>query len=71
MSKPIQDPEALREYLRQHDQTEPAEHEQHEAEPRPCPVPIKPGSHNAAAAYRAGCEDEWADRMQAKYGGEW
>lgn len=36
---------------------------------RPCPVPVKPGM--GQAAYKAGCEDEWIDRMQSRYGGEW
>jgi hypothetical protein len=40
-----------------------------EHEPRPCPVPVRPGF--AQAAYKAGCEDEWADRMKFRYGGEW
>ena len=35
------------------------------------PVPIKPGWHNAAAASRAGCEDEYSNRMAFRYGGEW
>lgn len=69
MSEPVRDPDGLERYLGQLD------HEQPEhlptAEARPCPVPVKPGSHNAAAAYRAGCEDEWIDRMAARYGGEW
>jgi len=26
---------------------------------------------NAGAARKAGCEDEWSDRMAARYGGEW
>ena len=38
-------------------------------EPRPCSVPVKPGNGNAA--YAAGCEDEWAERMKRRYGGEW
>jgi hypothetical protein len=38
---------------------------------RPCNVPVRPGSHNAAAAYRSGCEDEWIDRMQGRYGEEY
>ena len=37
--------------------------------PRPCPVPVKPGY--GQAAYKAGCEDEWIDRMRSRYGGEW
>ena len=36
---------------------------------RPCPVPVKPGY--GQAAFKAGCEDEWIDRMQSRYGGEW
>jgi len=32
---------------------------------------INPGSHHASAAFRAGREDEYADRMRSKYGGEW
>ena len=36
---------------------------------RPCPVPVKPGY--GQAAYKAGCEDEWIDRMRDRYGGEW
>jgi len=39
------------------------------AEARPCPVPVKPGY--GQAAFKAGCEDEWIDRMQSRYGGEW
>jgi hypothetical protein len=41
------------------------------ASDRACTVPIKPGSAHASAAYRSGCEDEWADRMRSRYGGEW
>jgi hypothetical protein len=37
--------------------------------PTPLSVPATPG--NAAAAYRNGCEDEWIDRMNNRYGGEW
>jgi hypothetical protein len=36
-----------------------------------CTTPIKPGSANAAAAYRDGSEDEYSNRMSARYGGEW
>jgi hypothetical protein len=32
---------------------------------------IEPGSHHAAAAFRAGREDDYSDRMRSKYGGEW
>jgi len=48
---------------------EPNENEEAEPEARPCPVPVRPG--NAQAAYKAGCEDEWSDRMSSRYGGEW
>jgi hypothetical protein len=37
----------------------------------PNTAPARPGSHNAAAARRAGCEDERENEMQARYGGEW
>lgn len=40
-------------------------------EARPCDAPVRPGSHNADAAYRAGQEDEWIDAMQSRYGGDW
>ena len=36
---------------------------------RPCTVPVAPG--NGQAAYREGCEDEWIDRMRARYGEEY
>lgn len=39
--------------------------------PTPCTVPILPGSQHAAAATEEGSEDEYANRMKAKYGGEW
>ena len=39
--------------------------------PTPCTTPILPGSQHAAAAFREGSEDEYANRMKAKYGGEW
>lgn len=39
-------------------------------QPKPTepPLVIKPGSHWAAAAYKAGREDEWINAMQARYG---
>ena len=40
-------------------------------EPARAPLVVKPGIHNARAAFRAGREDEYSDRMRAKYGGEW
>lgn len=36
---------------------------------RQCSVPVEPGF--GQAAYKAGCEDEWIDRMTSKYGGDW
>ena len=35
------------------------------------PVVIKPGSQHAAAAFKAGEEDEYSNRMNYRYGGEW
>jgi hypothetical protein len=32
---------------------------------------IKPGQAYVNAACRAGLEDEYSERMKAKYGGEW
>jgi hypothetical protein len=32
---------------------------------------IKPGNGAAAAAFKAGREDEYIDRMRNRYGGEW
>ena len=34
-------------------------------------TPIKPGNYYARLAYEAGCEDEYSNRMKARYGGEW
>ena len=39
--------------------------------PRPDPVVIQPGSQHAAAAFKAGCEDEYSNRMNYRFGGEW
>jgi hypothetical protein len=35
------------------------------------PIVIKPGSPHAAAAYRAGREDEYIDATNGRFGGEW
>lgn len=35
------------------------------------PVKPRPGHHNAAAAAKAGREDEYIDAMKNRYGGEW
>jgi hypothetical protein len=40
-------------------------------EPARTPLVIKPGNVHAQAAWKAGREDEYSDRMRAKYGGEW
>jgi hypothetical protein len=32
---------------------------------------LRPGSAAARAAFRAGREDEYIDRMRARFGGEW
>jgi hypothetical protein len=32
-------------------------------------VPVRPGF--GQAAFKAGCEDEWIDAMQSRYGGNW
>jgi len=45
----------------------------------PCRIPpecridltVKPGSQHAQAAFKEGREDEYIDRMQGRYGGEW
>jgi hypothetical protein len=39
--------------------------------PAVTPLVIKPGNVNARAAYRAGREDEYSDRMRSRFGGEW
>jgi hypothetical protein len=36
---------------------------------RECSVPVRPGF--GQAAFKAGCEDEWIDRMDSRYGGNW
>lgn len=37
--------------------------------PKPCTVEVRPGNYKAAV--RAGCEDEYDNQMQAKYGDGW
>lgn len=45
----------------------------------PCRIPpecktdivIAPGNQHAQAAFKAGREDEYIDRMKGRYGGEW
>lgn len=38
--------------------------------PQP-PLVVRPGSHWAAAAFKAGREDEYIDAMRNRYGDEW
>jgi hypothetical protein len=74
MSEPIHDPEALARHRAAEAQlfeTDLAEVLDAPAKARECHAPVRPGNHNAAAAYRNGCEDEWIDRMNSRYGGEW
>ena len=40
------------------------------AQPKP-PVIVKPGNYYARLAYEQGNEDEYSNRMKARYGGEW
>ena len=39
--------------------------------PEPLTTPTQLGSHNAAAARKAGCEDEYDNAIEAKYGKGW
>lgn len=71
MSEPIQDPEALARWLAEQAQPIQDEPTAQADDARPCPVPVLPGRMWANAAYKAGCEDEWSDRMKSSYGGEW
>ena len=34
-------------------------------------IVIKPGNHHALRAFELGMEDEYSNRMKARYGGEW
>jgi hypothetical protein len=69
--KPVQSPEELVAYLLSI-ANEPADQEQVEAAADAQPViSARPGSQHAAAAYRAGREDEYIDAMASRYGGEW
>ena len=34
-------------------------------------ISVRPGTHYAEAAFKAGREDEYIDRMKSRYGGEW
>lgn len=36
---------------------------------RECHVPVRPGW--GPQAFKRGCEDEYIERMNARYGGEW
>ena len=37
----------------------------------PLTTPALPGDYYAGQAYKHGCEDEYINRMKARYGGEW
>lgn len=71
MAKEIHDREAFERYLAEVDQPIEAEPMPPADGARPCPVPVRTGRIYARAAYKAGCEDEWCDRMKERYGGEW
>lgn len=70
MSEPIRDPEAVAKHRADEAKPTGDEVEQTPATAaRPCPVPVRPGY--GQAAFKAGCEDEYIDRMAARYGDEW
>ena len=55
-------------------QIEDAEAKQRKAEPVKQELPplvVRPGSQWAAAAFKAGREDEYIDAMKSRYGDEW
>jgi hypothetical protein len=69
--KPVQSPEELVAYLLSI-ANEPADTEQTAAAAASVPViSARPGSHYAAAAFKAGREDDYIDAMNSRYGGEW
>jgi hypothetical protein len=69
--KRVQSPEELVAYLLSI-ANEPADPEQIPAAANAEPViSARPGSHYAAAAYKAGREDEYIDAMNGRFGGEW
>jgi hypothetical protein len=37
----------------------------------PLTTPALPGNYYAGQAYKHGCEDEYANKMKARFGGEW
>ena len=67
--------EEMRARLAREDQAEPLTVETDMAtvldDPMVPPLVIKPGRMNASRAYKRGRENEYSDRMRAKYGGEW
>jgi hypothetical protein len=69
--KPVQSPEELVAYLLSI-ANEPADPEQTKGAAASVPViSARPGSHYAAAAFKAGREDDYIDAMKSRYGGEW
>ena len=70
MSEPIRDPEAVAKHRADEAKPTGDEVEQTPAtDARPCPVPVRPGY--GQAAFKTGCENEYIDRMRARYGDEW
>ena len=70
MSEPIRDEKAIERHRADEARELPDDPDATpSAEARPCHVPVLPGY--GQHAYRTGCEDEWIDRMSARYGGEW
>jgi hypothetical protein len=70
MSEPIRDADAVSKHRLEEATPVADDADQTPAAPaRPCHVPVLPGY--GQHAYRTGCEDEWIDRMAARYGGDW
>ena len=61
--------EEARKRLASEDQADEPEAETVLKETARVPLVVKPG--HARQAFKAGREDEYSDRMRAKYGGEW
>ena len=69
--KRVQSPEELVAYLLSI-ANEPADPEQTPQAASAEPViSARPGSHYAAAAFKAGREDDYIDAMASRFGGEW
>ena len=69
--KRVQSPEELVAYLLSI-ANEPADPKEMPAAAASVPaISARPGSHYAAAAFKAGREDDYIDAMNGRYGGEW